>query len=353
MKIALITDTHWGCRGDSIQFADYFKKFYDNVFFPTLKEQGIKTIIHLGDIVDRRKYINFVSAKRLREDFMYPAASQGIHVHVILGNHDVYYKNTNEVNAMTELYSADTFVNYYSSPTELNFGGEKIMLMPWINSGNYQESMQAIENTKAQILFGHLELKGFEMYKGSPNDHGFDASIFNKFDVVCSGHFHHKSSRGNIHYLGSPYEITWSDYNDPRGFHIFDTDDRSLTFIENPYKMFTKIHYDDEGKKAEDFTSVDFKPLANSFVKVIVRNKTNPYWFDLMMGEMEKAGVVDIQVVEDNYNLNLEDDSDIVDEAEDTVTILKKYVEQINLSVDKNKLDLLMRNLYNEAIALE
>jgi hypothetical protein len=254
---------------------------------------------------------------------------------------------------MAELYSSDTFINYYSSPTELNFDGQKIMLMPWINSGNYKESMEAIENTKAQILFGHLELKGFEMYKGSPNDHGFDASIFNKFDVVCSGHFHHKSSRGNIHYLGSPYEITWSDYNDPRGFHIFDTDDRTLTFIENPYKMFTKIHYDDEGKKAEDFTSVDFKPLANSFVKVIVRNKTNPYWFDLMMGEMEKAGVVDIQVVEDNYNLNLEDDSDIVDEAEDTVTILKKYVEQINLSVDKNKLDLLMRNLYNEAIALE
>jgi len=353
MKIALITDTHWGCRGDSMQFADYFKKFYDDIFFPTLEKEGVKTIIHLGDIVDRRKYINFLSAKRLREDFMYPAAKRGIHIHVILGNHDVYYKNTNSVNAMAEMYSADSFINYYEEPYELNFSGTKILLMPWINSGNYDLCMQKIKDTNAQVLFGHLEIKGFEMYKGTPTDHGFDSTIFDKFDIVCSGHFHHKSTRGNINYLGAPYEITWSDYNDPRGFHIFDTADRSLVFVENPYKMFTKLYYDDENKKVEDITGKEYNKLSGSFVKVVVKNKTNPYWFDLMIGELEKSGVMDIQVVEDNYNLNLEDDSDIVNEAEDTITILKKYVDQINTPVDKNKLDLLLRDLYNEALSVE
>ena len=58
MKIALITDTHFGARNDSLLFLDFFRKFYENIFFPTLKERGIKEIIHLGDVVDRRKFIN-------------------------------------------------------------------------------------------------------------------------------------------------------------------------------------------------------------------------------------------------------------------------------------------------------
>lgn len=353
-KIALITDTHWGVRNDNIAFADYFKRFYDNIFFPKLDELGIKRIIHLGDIVDRRKYINFLTAKRLREDFIQPCVERGIEVDIIIGNHDTYFKNTNEVNSMNELHAGKyDGIRAHSDPAHITIDGTTILLMPWINSGNIEECLEVIKNTKSQIMFGHFEIKGFQMYRGSVNDHGFETNIFDKFDMVYSGHFHHRSTQGNITYLGAPYEMTWSDYDDERGFHVFDTDTRELTFFRNPLTMFNKVWYDDAGKSVEEVTGINFDRFAGTFVKVIIKNKTNPYWFDMFIDRLEKVGLIDLQVVEDHLNLDLEEDDDIVNEAEDTMTILKKYVEQLDLSVDKKKLDLLMRDLYNEALSVE
>jgi DNA repair exonuclease SbcCD nuclease subunit len=124
--------------------------------------------------------------------------------------------------------------NVIDSPSELEFDdGSKIFMMPWICTDNYNQSMEAIKTTDAQVLFGHFEIAGFQMYKGHENDEGFDPKIFEKFDLVCSGHFHHRSSNGNINYLGNPYELTWADFEDPRGFHIFDTSTRELDFIPN------------------------------------------------------------------------------------------------------------------------
>jgi DNA repair exonuclease SbcCD nuclease subunit len=353
MKIALITDTHWGARGDSPAFAEYFNRFYYEHFFPYLAANGISRIFHLGDIVDRRKYINFVTARHLRK-FVEHCDSSGIRLDVIIGNHDTSFKNTNEVNSMRELFEHSTYdIHYYSDADVVDVDGTDIAVLPWICSGNYEESMQFINNTNAQILFGHLELAGFEMYKGAINDHGFSASLFDKFDVVCSGHFHHKSTRGNINYLGAPYEMSWSDYNDPRGFHVFDTDTRELTYIRNPLTMFNKIHYHDQDKTLDDIMAVDWDHYKGSYVKLIVHTKTNPYWFDMFVDKIEKAGVLDLQVVDDNLNLQLEDDGDIVSEAEDTLTVLNKVVEQVDSRVDKKVLYNFLSTLYNEALSVE
>jgi DNA repair exonuclease SbcCD nuclease subunit len=353
MKIALITDTHWGARGDSPAFAEYFNRFYYEHFFPYLSEHGITNIFHLGDIVDRRKYINFVTARHLRK-FVEHCDVSGIRLDVIIGNHDTSFKNTNEVNSMRELFEHSTYdIHYYSEPGVVSLGDTDIAVVPWICSGNYEESMEFINKTNAQILFGHLELAGFEMYKGAVNDHGFDPKIFDKFDLVCSGHFHHKSTRGNINYLGAPYEMSWSDYNDPRGFHVFDTETRELEFIRNPLTMFNKVHYHDQDKTLDDIMAVDFDHYKGSYVKLIVHTKTNPYWFDMFVDKIEKAGVLDLQVVDDNLNLQLEDDGDIVNEAEDTLTVLNKVVEQVESRVDKKVLYNFLSTLYNEALSVE
>lgn len=352
MKIALITDTHWGARGDSNVFAEYFNEFYYNYFFPYLEQNNISRIFHLGDIVDRRKYINFVTARHLKK-FVETCHNKDIWLDVIVGNHDTSFKNTNDVNSMHELFSHSEYnIRYFSDPTEVLIDDTRIAVLPWVCSGNYDESMKFLADTNAQILFGHLEIQGFEMYKGSVNDHGFTPAMFDKFDVVCSGHFHHKSTKGNINYLGAPYEMSWSDYNDVRGFHIFDTDTRELTFVQNPYTMFSKLHYNDSGKTMEDVLNVDFSEYKGKYVKVITHTKSNPYWFDKFIESLEKSGAVDIQVVEDNLNLNLEEDEDIVNEAEDTVTILKKVVDQMDTNVDKKRLDNFLVSLYNEALSL-
>ena len=355
MKIALLTDTHWGARNDSLSFLEYFHRFYDNVFFPYVREHNIQNCIHLGDIVDRRKYINFNTLRALKYRFVEQLRDMGVDFKVIIGNHDVMYRNTNEVNAMHEIFGDSDYVQYFDSPETIAPDGCEILVMPWINRENYADAMKAIKETPAQICFGHLEVNGHLMMPGVYCDHGIPQDAFKKFEMVCSGHFHHRNTIGNVTYLGCPYEMNWSDYNQAKGFHIFDTDTRELTFIRNPYKMYHKLWYDDE--EQTDVPSVDLSELKDSYIKVIVQSKTNPYWFDMFMDRVYKADPEHVQIVDDHKNLDKVPDEEIVDEAEDTLTILNKYVDSIpDKEVDdkaKAQLSVLLHGLYNDAIHME
>lgn len=354
MKVALVTDQHFGARNDSVRVHDYFEKFYEEVFFPYIDENGIDTIIDLGDTFDRRKYISFNSLKRAKEMFFQKCQDRNIQLHVIVGNHDAYYKNTLEVNSVDLLLEEYDNIKTYVEPEVIEVGGCEIMLVPWICDQNEEKTFVMADKTSAQVLFGHLELAGYEMYKGGIIDHGISDQWLRKFDLVCSGHYHHKSQNGCINYLGTAYEITWSDYNDQKGFHIFDTTTRSLEFIENPHKLFHKVWYDDTNldmtgllKQCEQFE--DFKGCS---IKVIIKNKDNPMLFDLFMEKLEAADPMTIQVVTDHLHLDLEDDADIVDEAEDTLTILDSYVDGLEIKNDKQDLQLLLRSLYDEALSI-
>lgn len=354
MKVAIITDTHWGVRNDNVAFMDNSKKFLDNVFFPHIKDNGIDTLLHLGDLVDRRKYINIHTARRLRQDFLKPIDEMALDVYMVAGNHDTYYKNTNEVNALRELVEPFRFMKIYDkAPEQVTFDNLPILLIPWICDENRKETIERIKTSPAPIAAGHLEIQGFEMYRGSPVSHGDDRSLFDRFDMVLSGHYHHRSSDGSIYYLGSHGEFTWSDYDDPRGFHVLDTETRELTFIENPYKMFDKLWYDDvtPGNEPE---GIELEPSKGKIVKIIVTNKTNPYRFDKFIESLEKVGVLDLQIVDDHLNLNMENDDDIINNAESTISIFKNYISSMEVqNVDKNRLEQVVYELYNEALTIE
>ena len=352
MKIAIINDTHWGVRNDSQHFLDYFKRFVDNIFLPYLDEHHIDTVIHLGDIVDRRKYINFVTLRHLKDTLLHPILDRGIDFHVIIGNHDVPYKNTNDINSMAELFDKHK-VSYYSDPSVQTFDGTDILFLPWINSSNYSDSMNHIKNSKAQVCFGHLEIAGSPMMRGVTNEHGMSVEDFKNFDMVVSGHFHTKSTNSNINYLGTQYELTWSDYQDPKGFHIFDTNTRELEMIRNPYRMFHKIFYDDVKKTSDEILHQDYSMYEGTYVKVVTQQKENPYTFDLFMDKLHQESPIAIQIVDDHLNLHLEGDDDLINQTQDTVTILSKYIENMETTVPKKKLDSLMRTLYNEALYME
>ena len=354
MKIALITDTHWGVRNDNIAFMDNSKRFLDEIFFPYLDANNVRTVVHLGDLVDRRKYININTARRLREDFLDQLSHRELNVHIIAGNHDTYYKNTNSVNALRELVDKKYYFKIYDQlPREVEFDGTMILMLPWICDENRQLCLDKIRSTPAQIVMGHLELAGFEMYRGSIVSHGDDRHIFDRFDMVLSGHYHHRSSDGSIHYLGSHAEFTWSDYDDRKGFHILDTETRNLTFIENPYTMFAKVWYDDTPEGTKN-AGVDIDSLKGMNVKVIVTNKTDPYRFDKFIEQIEKVGVLEMQIVEDHLNLGITEDEEIINEAESTIGIFKKYIDQVNIAnLDKVRLEQTIVELYQEALSLE
>ena len=354
MKIALIADTHWGVRNDNIAFMDNSKKFLDEVFFPYLDNNDVRTVVHLGDLVDRRKYINMQTATRLRIDFLDKLANRGLDVHMIAGNHDTYFKNTNSINALHELVVGKyNFTIYDQLPKEVEFDSATVLMLPWICDENRQLCLDKIRSTPAQIVMGHLELAGFEMYRGSIVSHGDDRRLFDRFDMVLSGHYHHRSSDGSIHYLGSHAEFTWSDYDDRKGFHILDTETRNLTFIENPYTMFDKFWYDDTSLTSSP-EMFDLNCWKGKIVKVIVQNKTDPYRFDKFIEEFEKVGVLEMQIVEDHLNLGVAEDEEIINEAESTIGIFKKYIDQVNsANLDKVRLEQTIVEIYQEAISLE
>lgn len=352
MKIAILGDTHVGARNDSAIFHDYFEEFYTNTFFPYLREQGITNIVQLGDLFDRRKYINFQSLKRGRS-YLFDQLENGFNTWVLVGNHDTYYKNTNDVNSVDLLLRGYKHIKCINEPTEVMFEDVKFLLVPWICDENEKEVVNAIQTTNAAVIAGHFEIRGFEMQRGMLNDEGLDSKVFENQELIISGHFHHKSQNGNINYLGTPYELTWSDYDDPKGFHVYDTDTRELTFIPNPNIMFVKIHYNDAGQGPEYYKGFDLSGLSGKIVKVIIKNKDNPIGFDAFIDKLEKAGVADLQVVEDHFHLDLEGDEDIINEAEDTITILKKYIEQVDVQTDRKRLNKLMQDLYQEALTIE
>ena len=282
--------------------------------------------------------------------------SEEIDLHVIIGNHDVPYRNTNKINSMQELFTTAAYESYgtfYSNPTVVEFDNTKIMLMPWINNDNYEAALDAINVTNAKILFGHLEIQGFEMLRGIMNDQGLHGDVFAKFEHVFSGHFHHRSKQGNLQYLGAPYEITWSDFQDPRGFSIFDTDTGHMNFIQNPFRMFHKIFYDDSEKTLDQTVELDYDQYRNTVVKVIVNKKTQPYWFDVVIDRLYKAGPFNVSIVEGEMLRDHSTESEIIDEAEDTLTILGKYVDSIDMDCDKPALTKMLHSLYNEAINME
>ena len=286
MKVAIITDTHFGARKGSKVFHDFFQKFYDDIFFPTLEEKGIKTCIHMGDAFDNRKNIDFWALNWAKKNVYDRFQKMGIKIYQLVGNHDVYYKNTNEVNAVDSLLESYDNINRYSSPTEVSIDGFKTLLLPWICQDNYQESIKAIENTKCTSAFGHLELNGFQLFPGmiQTNAHmNMDVSAFKKLDVVFSGHYHTRSNDGKIFYLGNPYQMYWNDCNDKRGFHIFDTETYHLEYIDNPYTIFEKVYYEDTNAKL-----FDARYLKDKIVKIIVRKKTNQYEFERYVEKIYK-----------------------------------------------------------------
>jgi DNA repair exonuclease SbcCD nuclease subunit len=354
MKVAIITDQHFGARNDSIHFLDYYEKFYSETFFPTLDANGINTVLILGDTFDRRKYINFYTYKRSREMFFDKLAERNTTVHMLAGNHDTYFKNTNDVNSVDLLLNEYTNVNVIDRPSTIVVDDNSICMMPWICAENYENSMLVMENTPATICMGHFEIAGFAMHRGMPSQEGLSRELFKRFDVVFSGHYHHRSTQDNIRYLGNPYELTWQDYNDPRGFHIFDLSDRSLEFVENPNVMFHRITYDDKENSITEINNKDLSKYTGTYVKVVVLNKTNPYLFDKFMANLYNVNPIDITIAEDFADLTEGVEDDMINEAEDTITIINKFVDGIQEEhIDNDKLKTVLKELYVEALNLE
>lgn len=358
MRVAILGDTHFCVRNGSKSFNEYFEKFYVDVFFPYLLNNNIKTVIQLGDIFDDRKYTHLAGFSECKRYFFDKFKEYDIRLISLIGNHDSFFKDTISVNSPNLLLEGKfDNINIISSPSTLEvFPEVDVLVLPWICKDNYDDSMHAINTSTAKVCFAHLELCNFAMHKGIISDEGMDSRIFDRLEYVFTGHYHHRSNKGNVYYVGTPYELTWHDDSDPKGFHIFDFDDMELQFIPNPYKMFNKIYYDDINDVESIKDQIENSKLGkyeSSYIKVIVKNKENSFLFDLFIDALYKINPIDLVIINEMADVLHEEMNDI-DESEDTLTILGKYIDNIKTKdLDSNKLKSILSSLYNEAVSMD
>jgi len=351
LKFAILNDTHCGIRNSSDIFIDYQERFYNEVFFPYLNENNIKHIVHLGDYYEHRRFINFKALNSNRKVFLERLRKDKITMDIVPGNHDTYYKNTNELNSLKELlghYMNE--VNIVQQAKVLDYDGLKFALVPWICQDNEEEINEFLINCKADVVGGHFELNGFDMLRGVPCTHGMSADNLRRFELVLSGHYHCKSNQGNIHYLGSQMEFFWNDAHDDKFFHVFDTDTRELTPVRNPLTLFHRIRYDDE---KEDYNEMDLSILDKRFVKVVVINKTDGFMFDRFIDRIQQRDIYDLKIQEDFNEFTGASVSDEGLEVEDTSTLLSQYIDNVETILDKERIKREMNDLMLEAQTLE
>lgn len=342
MKVGIIADTHFGVRGDDPNIRANQVRFMREVLLPTLKERGIGQVVHLGDLFDRRKYVNYVTARACWDSLIHPLREAGIVAYYVVGNHDCYYRNTNELNSISTLYG--NHVPVIADPHVELIGGKHCLLAPWVCDANRDKSMEKFSRGY-EIVLGHLELTGFVMQRGQICEGGMDPEVLTRSSLVLSGHFHSRSRRGSIEYVGSTGQYTWADYGDERGFTILDTDDLTTEHIVNPFETFTKLSYDDENEREVDVMRRLAKAqLEGKYVKLMVTSKTDPYLLERVIDKVEASGVVDLQVVEGTRSDEVDFDPQSVHIVDETDT-LKVLVEMVQDPEGKE----VMKELYTKA----
>lgn len=340
-KVAILTDTHYGARKGSQILHDHFQKFYDEVFFPTLDDRRIDTVIHMGDVFDVRKGIDYWSLDWSKKVVFDPLRERGIDTHIIVGNHDIFYRNSLRVNSPGLNLTEYSNIQTYPEPQTVKIKGEEVFFIPWVCEENADKFVEERDASKAKIAMGHLEIAGFYANSTYQVQHGMDAGVLSQFDKVFSGHFHKRNSSGNISYLGNTYQMYWNDCGDTRGFHIFDLETQELEFIPNPNHLFHKIYYNEDEKKLINHTK-----YKDTYVKIIVEGRSTPARLNKLVENLYKTGVHDVKIIE-NFDLSIDDDTEI--ESEDTLTTLTNYVNALDNDVNKENLAEILKSLYIEA----
>jgi len=352
MKIAFLCDTHSGARNDNDFYIHHQNHFYDNVFFPTLERENVDVVFHAGDLLDKRRAINIKSLAALNKHYIYRLIAEGYDYYQLLGNHDIYYKNTRWLSAIREIYGpleGDHF-HIISDPTLVDIGGLKILLMPWIVPDEEENITDIMfrEGGDATMCVGHFELNGFQMNRGGkPMTGAMDRSLLDQFKIVLSGHYHTGAFNKNVMYIGSPFQMTFADQDDRKKFMIFDTETFKMQFIYNDDHVFQQFDYTD----GLDLDAIEFGDYQDINVKVIVNAKGNQSHYEDFMDRMNAVGPFTLTVV-DRYVFESDDDTELETMDKGTEEILIESVDDYDFPPERvDPVKQVLSEIYNQALA--
>lgn len=352
MKIAFITDTHLGARNGSQVFRDLFRSYYEEVFFPYLEENKIDTICHLGDFFDDRSKLGLHDIDYVINEFLPLLDKYNVNLFVVAGNHDVAYRNTNKISSLSLLKVSERVTVIDELVTEVPVQGNyKIYLCPWLNSENYEENVELIKTyaNKQAIIGGHFEIAGALMYKNSKAcEHGEDQNLFKKYHKALSGHFHHNSTYGNVEYIGALFHYNWQDWNDWRGFTVFDTDSGKFEKVENEYCLFHQYDY-------EDIKYVDASELSElvecKIVRVQIFNEYSKVELKDLIASIESCKPVSLDIIDNTIIENaVVNEQQEVEDSKEVSDYFKQAIESVDDTIiDKKELTSLFDDLYTRA----
>lgn len=350
MKVIVLGDCHNGARGGSSHFVKFFNRFFDDVLYPYMLKNDITQIFQLGDLFDNRTQLNLAAFHMSKPSWFDPLMEYGFHMHVLLGNHDITNRESLKINtpeSILQEYIQSGVMTVYKTPTTVAVDANTTFdIIPWICKENKDQILEFMSRKSvADLCLGHFEIQGASMYKGVLGHGGLSQSLFARYERVLSGHYHTRSelNDGQIHYVGTPYEITWQDAHDPRGFTVFDTETREFEFVPNTYSTFQKIYYRGQAVAIPD-------DVKGKFVKLIVEDRGNPKEYDKFYRSLQSADPLDISVFESKEELLRGEISAEDFEIEDTAAVISKYIDSIETSIDKDKVKNYINGLFNEAI---
>ena len=344
-EVAILGDLHFGAHASSILHHEYMQKFIDD-FFDFVDTNKIKIVLQLGDLFDVRKHVNTWSMHFARTVFIRGVVERNLKVFVILGNHDIFYRDSLEISSVEELLTpyADWF-HIIKEPEDVIIGDHSFLLLPWICKENINAVETAIKKSKSKFCAGHFEFNGFEMFKGQMSRTSQTHAGYTKFKKVFSGHYHHKNSRDNVLYVGTPYELTWQDSGTSKGFFTL-AEDESLTFHENPYKLYVTLTI-----SKDDLPSVE--DVASRILKIRLIDSWEPKEVDALLDRLYSMKPHSIKIVDQKSTITDvgEMDSDEFSAGTGIDIMISEYVSniQVNETLDRSRLNHVLLEMLAEA----
>lgn len=348
-KIAVVGDCHFGIKSFNKSFFENQKSFFIEQFIPYCVEHKIFTVIQLGDFFDSRKIMDIELFKGLSE-LLQAFEDAGLTIISIIGNHDTYHKNTNEINAHMFFEKYKKFISIQEI-TKININDKKCLFVPWVLPGSDLDEF-LIEATNSEYVFGHFEIKDFEVVKGVKDQSSvLSPSLIKKNTKakIISGHYHIQSEKGQILYTGVPYQLTWNEFDTNTGFFIYD-EKFKRTFIENKIsKKHLRIEYMNDSVtiiglekipltySLEDFNN-NLDIIKNHSIKFIIKEQGNQEDFIYLLKDSN------IKIInEDELKILLDSNNDIEMTNKDTREFISKIIQ-----TEDSELIPLLYSLYQE-----
>lgn len=364
----MLTDTHFGIYLNNLdKWQNMMESTFYNFVIPYLQKNAEPgdILIHLGDLFDNRTSIPIITLNKVEK--ILKTISEILPVHIMVGNHDLFNKGSNEVNSV-RLYSyISKNISVYEKTTTLEIDNNKLVLMPWVEKR--LDMIKELKKNPGDYLFCHSDLNGCRMHLNSVahrNADKIDVDNFKGYKRAFSGHIHIRQNNSNFEFIGSLYQMDRNDTGDQKGITVLDLETGKTHFEPNTYSpVFRKFRVTNE----ESIDELDTLRESKDYIDLAISNSllvSNRKLRRKLEAMLENGNFASVEYIDDIKKKDVDEDDSIVESitTEDGTTVdisiqldyekyIREYIEKRSYDNDQYKDGILSEfdeviRLYNE-----